>query len=77
MENLIQGYDEEDGELVLQALNSPFIKHMDVEYAKLARSIPVPKTSEVSYVQKKQSGLKSESKYTTRVWSYYYSSHPN
>lgn len=26
-----------------QALASPFIKHMDVEYARLARDLPLPK----------------------------------
>lgn len=45
MEMLIQAYDEEDPEMAKSALNSPFIKHMDVEYAKLARDIPLPECS--------------------------------
>ncbi|KAK8737101.1 hypothetical protein OTU49_004803, partial [Cherax quadricarinatus] len=45
LEMLIQAFDEEDGDMALKALNSSFIKHMDVEYAKLARSLPVPKCS--------------------------------
>lgn len=44
---LIQAYDEEDGDMAVRALNSPFIRHMDVEYSKLARSLPVPKCSQV------------------------------
>ena len=47
LEMLIQGYDEEDRDMALTALNCPFIKHMDVEYAKLARSLAVPKASQV------------------------------
>ena len=34
LEDLLRGYDEEDPEVARQALNSPFIKHMDIEYAK-------------------------------------------
>lgn len=26
-----------------QALSSPFIKHMDIEYARLARDLPLPR----------------------------------
>ena len=40
---LLQGFDEEDPDMVRQALNSSFIKHMDIEYAKLARELPLPK----------------------------------
>jgi len=34
LETLLRGYDEEDPDVARHALNSPFIKHMDVEYAK-------------------------------------------
>lgn len=34
METLLRAYDEEDGETAKRALHSPFIRHMDVEYAK-------------------------------------------
>lgn len=34
--------DENDPELVQRALGSPFIRSMDVEYARLAASIPIP-----------------------------------
>lgn len=47
---LIQAFDEEDGDMALKALNSPFIKHMDIEYSKLARSLPVPKCNQVGKV---------------------------
>lgn len=39
---LLQAYDNEDADAARAALNSPFIKHMDVEYAKLARGLPLP-----------------------------------
>lgn len=43
VEAILQAYDEEDPDGARQALNSPFIKHMDVEYAILARDMPLPK----------------------------------
>lgn len=43
LEQLLQGFDEEDPDMAARALNSSFIKHMDIEYAKLARSLPLPK----------------------------------
>lgn len=42
LEMLLQAYDEEDPEAAKRALNSPFIKHMDVEYAILARDMRLP-----------------------------------
>ncbi|KAJ8927928.1 hypothetical protein NQ314_019558 [Rhamnusium bicolor] len=42
LETLLQAYDEEDPENAKRALNSSFIKHMDVEYAILARDMPLP-----------------------------------
>ncbi|KAF7988310.1 hypothetical protein HCN44_000883 [Aphidius gifuensis] len=42
LEMLLQAYDNEDANAARAALNSPFIKHMDVEYAKLARDLPLP-----------------------------------
>ncbi|CAD1477230.1 unnamed protein product, partial [Heterotrigona itama] len=42
LEMLLQAYDNEDAEAARAALNNPFIKHMDVEYAKLARGLPLP-----------------------------------
>ncbi|XP_071443899.1 gamma-soluble NSF attachment protein-like [Hetaerina americana] len=43
LEMLLQGFDEEDGDMVSRALHSPFIRHMDVEYSRLARDLPLPK----------------------------------
>lgn len=37
-----QAYDDEDWEAVQHALASPFIKHMDVDYARLAMAVPLP-----------------------------------
>ncbi|KAG8037991.1 hypothetical protein G9C98_006316 [Cotesia typhae] len=42
LEMLLQAYDNEDANAARAALNSPFIKHMDIEYAKLARGLPLP-----------------------------------
>ncbi|PNF17069.1 Gamma-soluble NSF attachment protein [Cryptotermes secundus] len=42
LEMLLQAFDEEDPQAARQALNNPFIKHMDVEYARLARDLPLP-----------------------------------
>ncbi|KAJ9575623.1 hypothetical protein L9F63_007557, partial [Diploptera punctata] len=42
LEMLLQAFDEEDPQGARSALNSPFIKHMDVEYARLARDLPLP-----------------------------------
>jgi len=37
--DILEGYDQGDPEQMNRALNNPFIKHMDVEFAKLARSL--------------------------------------
>ncbi|XP_045541820.1 gamma-soluble NSF attachment protein [Papilio machaon] len=42
IEQLLQAYDEEDRDSAKRALASPFIRSMDVEYARLAASIPLP-----------------------------------
>lgn len=47
LEMLLQAYDEEDPESAKKALNSSFIKHMDVEYARLARDLPLPEPTVV------------------------------
>lgn len=43
LEQLLQAYDEEDPDMAEQALRSPFIRHMDIEYARLANTLPLPK----------------------------------
>lgn len=42
LERLLHAYDQEDAEAARSALDSPFIKHMDVEYSRLARDLPLP-----------------------------------
>ncbi|XP_049885345.1 gamma-soluble NSF attachment protein-like [Pectinophora gossypiella] len=42
LETLLQAYDEEDREAAKRALRSPFIRSMDVEYARLASTVPLP-----------------------------------
>lgn len=42
LEMLLQAFDEEDAEGAIRALNSPFIKSMDVEYTILARDMRLP-----------------------------------
>lgn len=39
----LQAYDDEDPDTAKRALASPFIKHMDVEYARLARDLQLPR----------------------------------
>lgn len=42
VEMLLQAFDDEDPDAARAALNSPFIRHMDIEYSQLARSLPLP-----------------------------------
>lgn len=42
IEQLLAAYDEEDRDAAKSALASPFIRHMDVEYSKLAQMVPLP-----------------------------------
>uniref|UniRef100_A0A3Q2NWB9 Gamma-soluble NSF attachment protein n=1 Tax=Fundulus heteroclitus TaxID=8078 RepID=A0A3Q2NWB9_FUNHE len=42
METLLQGFDEQDEEQVYRVCNSPLLKYMDNDYAKLAISLKVP-----------------------------------
>uniref|UniRef100_A0AAY4BLE2 Gamma-soluble NSF attachment protein n=1 Tax=Denticeps clupeoides TaxID=299321 RepID=A0AAY4BLE2_9TELE len=42
MEQLLQGYDEQDEDQVYRVCNSPLLKYMDNDYAKLALSLKVP-----------------------------------
>ncbi|XP_034063590.1 N-ethylmaleimide-sensitive factor attachment protein, gamma b [Gymnodraco acuticeps] len=42
METLLQGYDEQDEDQVYRVCNSPLLKYMDNDYAKLALSLRVP-----------------------------------
>lgn len=43
LESLLQAYDDEDPDLARRALMSPFIRHMDIEYARLATVLKLPK----------------------------------
>jgi len=54
LETLLQAFDEEDPELAAKMLASPFIRHMDVEYALLSKNIPLP-----SGVQLEKDGVSS------------------
>uniref|UniRef100_A0A3B3RYJ6 Gamma-soluble NSF attachment protein n=1 Tax=Paramormyrops kingsleyae TaxID=1676925 RepID=A0A3B3RYJ6_9TELE len=42
VEQLLQGYDEQDEEQVSRVCHSPLLKYMDNDYAKLAISLKVP-----------------------------------
>ncbi|XP_063633123.1 gamma-soluble NSF attachment protein-like [Cydia splendana] len=46
IEQLLSAYDEEDRESAKRALMSPFIRSMDVEYARLAQLVPLPEALE-------------------------------
>ena len=39
LNRLLEGYDQLDSEAIYEALNSPFIKNLDNEFAKLARAL--------------------------------------
>ena len=58
--NLHRAFDSEDAQTAERALADPFIRHMDVEYAKLTRSIPLPKgLSDLETAAKTKSNLES------------------
>lgn len=42
MTQLLEAYDQEDPDSLYRAVNSPFVKHMDVVFAKLARDLHIP-----------------------------------
>ncbi|MGH0139212.1 UNVERIFIED_CONTAM: hypothetical protein FKN15_068607 [Acipenser sinensis] len=42
MEKLLEGYDQQDEDQVYSMCNSPLVKYMDNDYAKLALSLKVP-----------------------------------
>ncbi|MBN3310924.1 SNAG protein, partial [Amia calva] len=42
LEQLLQGYDQQDEDQVFSVCNSPLVKYMDNDYAKLALSLRVP-----------------------------------
>ncbi|XP_033164120.1 gamma-soluble NSF attachment protein isoform X2 [Drosophila mauritiana] len=42
LQNLLKAFDDEDPELATKMLASPFIRHMDVEYALLSKDVPLP-----------------------------------
>ncbi|BFG05490.1 gamma-soluble NSF attachment protein [Drosophila madeirensis] len=42
LQTLLNAFDEEDAEMAARMLATPFIRHMDVEYAILAKNIPLP-----------------------------------
>lgn len=46
IEQALQAFDEEDREAAQRALSSPFIRSMDVDYARLATKIPLPQATE-------------------------------
>lgn len=43
LESLLQAYDDEDPDLARRALASPFIRHMDIEYARLSMELKLPR----------------------------------
>lgn len=58
--HLHSAFDSEDTQSAERALADPFIRHMDVEYAKLTRSIPLPKgLSDLESAAKPKTNLQS------------------
>lgn len=58
LERLLQGYDEEDPDLVRSALSDSFITHMDVEYARLARELRLPTPAPASNTPRPQASIR-------------------
>ncbi|XP_015923345.1 gamma-soluble NSF attachment protein [Parasteatoda tepidariorum] len=56
--DILEGFDQGDAEQLNRGLNSPFIKHMDVEFARLARSL-LAETEESEKVAKKKTANSS------------------
>lgn len=42
LSELLEGFEQDDGTMAARALAAPFIRHMDVEYARLAATLPTP-----------------------------------
>ncbi|TRY79242.1 hypothetical protein TCAL_01972 [Tigriopus californicus] len=42
LHKIIDGFGEEDGEMVKQGLNSPAMKNLDVEFTKMVKDIKIP-----------------------------------
>ena len=45
---LLDAFDQQDGDAACKMLKSPFIRSMDVEYSKLARDMAVPATKVIN-----------------------------
>jgi len=52
LSQIIQGYEEDDPDLVKQGLSSSFIRSMDVAYAKLARDLSLPNVTQATSSEK-------------------------
>lgn len=61
LETLLQAYDEEDADAAKRALKSPFIMHMDVEYARLARDLKLPEGIPAAVVTTKPAAVAASS----------------
>ncbi|XP_032577344.1 gamma-soluble NSF attachment protein isoform X2 [Drosophila sechellia] len=48
LQNLLKAFDDEDPELATKMLASPFIRHMDVEYALLSKDVPLPQGNQMT-----------------------------
>lgn len=57
---MLKAFDEHDRELARGALNTPFIRHMDVEYACLARRIPLPEENLEAVPEMKAAAARAE-----------------
>ncbi|XP_023338519.1 gamma-soluble NSF attachment protein isoform X2 [Eurytemora carolleeae] len=45
VQNIIEGYDNQDAEMVSAGLDSPAIKNLDLDFSRLARELPRPSGS--------------------------------
>ncbi|XP_017148350.1 gamma-soluble NSF attachment protein [Drosophila miranda] len=57
LQTLLTAFDEEDAEMASRMLATPFIRHMDVEYAILAKNIPLPEGMQLEKKSEDNAGI--------------------
>ncbi|XP_017044918.1 gamma-soluble NSF attachment protein [Drosophila ficusphila] len=60
LQTLLQAFDDEDPELASRMLASPFIRHMDVEYAILSKNIPLPQGIQLEKKASDNTGIETQ-----------------
>jgi len=68
LQTLLQAFDDEDPELAARMLASPFIRHMDVEYAILSKNIPLPQGIQLEKKTGDNAGIVSTNILLSCIW---------